>query len=519
MNPFQVENTELFERSAIGRTRLFVKPGTFYGFTAEHPFVYQGLAEVAIPTLTRSEPSEAELPSDIDGSTTVTVTTGLGSYEKITGTITQPMNQRMEEGYWEIFRQNVPFAMWLPNGAIRQLDDPNDHTSGWLVDRAYINSIGPDNNANQRDKTTVNEWFNLSIEYAASSADIHIIAPSTFRNEKTSRKEFISVAVSESQSGTNLVAITEPQSAVTADTTSTPPVTAATAEAPLIFLRDYNGEWDDGRAVDLGSDQKIDDIATVGAFIIGVSDAAVSHVAINIADLREGILTTSVVSGYTTARGPRAIYAAAPGYMLAVGTGGYIYKLSSILAKPVIKDAGAATTSNLLDVHGLKSQAVAVGADNTVVITGDFGETWKSVTGPSGTATDDLLTVFMTSENVFLIGSDAGKLYRTENFGKTFSEVLLGFEVTKVTDMVFKRNEVNQSLLGFLTAETSSEGVIAKSIDAGASWSQSTNHVASTPDNITNMYKVQFCNLNPKKAIIAAKSSNHEEEGNILVAS
>ena len=177
MNPFQVESTELFERSAVGKTRLFVKPGTFDGFTAEHPFVYQGLAEVTIPTLTRSEPTEAELPSDVDGSTTVTVTTGLGSYEKITGTITQPMNERMSEGYWEIFRTNVPFSMWLPNGATRQMEDPNDFRSGWLVDRAYINSIGPDNNANPRDRTTVNEWFNLSIEYAASSADIHRLTP------------------------------------------------------------------------------------------------------------------------------------------------------------------------------------------------------------------------------------------------------------------------------------------------------------------------------------------------------
>ena len=161
-------------------------------------------------------------------------------------------------------------------------------------------------------------------------------------------------------------------------------------------------------------------------------------------------------------------------------------------------DGAKAGTNDLESVHGLKSQAMAVGAANTVVRSYDFGDTWELVAGPKASAV--LSNVVMLAKNIALV-STGGELYRTEDFGSSWSQVNLPFEISTINEIAFRKNEASQSLLGHLVGTDGTKAIVARSTDGGASWVASTKQIAAGPTG-ANALSVAVSNLKPSEVAV-----------------
>lgn len=215
----------------------------------------------------------------------------------------------------------------------------------------------------------------------------------------------------------------------------------------------------------LGAAEDAEAIAFDGTYIFVASgvDEGVHYVPLE--DLRLGAGSFTKVAGFTTSKGPRAIYVAGPNDIFYGGLGGYIYRTSSPTDTPTVLDAGSATVQNINSIHGIDDiHIAAVGASNAFIYTTD-GETWAAKTGPAvGVA---LNRVWMVSANVIWVGAANGTLYYTTDGGDTWhTKGFSGSGTGSVLDIVFTTRCV-----GFLSHRTAGNvSRIFKTIDGGGTW-------------------------------------------------
>lgn len=216
----------------------------------------------------------------------------------------------------------------------------------------------------------------------------------------------------------------------------------------------------------LAVDEQPEDAACVGDNLVVVSPDSESLHYAPIADILDDAEAWSeVTSGFVAAKGPKAIFSLSPNETWMVGEGGYVYFTTDPTGSVVVQDAGVATIENLNDIHAISSvDAVAVGANNAVIRTTD-GTTWGAKTGPAPGVV--LNTVWMKSDLIWLVGSAAGRLYRTNNGGDSWTEVgFTGNGVGAIRDIHFANNTV-----GFMAHNTAAPaGRILKTVDGGNTW-------------------------------------------------
>lgn len=235
------------------------------------------------------------------------------------------------------------------------------------------------------------------------------------------------------------------------------------------------------------------DAACVGDNLIVTSGAAGGSDSLHyapIADILDGTqVWTEVDTGFVATKGPLALWSLGPNETWFAGRGGYIYFSDNPTSGVTVQDAGVATAQDLNDIHAFDStHAVAVGASNAVVRTTD-GSTWGAITGPAvGVA---LNAVWMKSEDIWLVGSAAGRLYYTANAGTSWTEIgFSGNGAGAVDDIYFVNGTV-----GYMSHHTAAPvGRILRTIDGGHSWVVGPEN-GSMPDN-DRVNSIKACSVN-----------------------
>jgi len=462
----QAERTQVVKNkpALVGASRMFARGGK--KLSPANGFKYKGRTEVnSALGLTRGEPTEESIPSDDVSGDVHSFITQAGSLENDTGTFTQIAHPELNEYWLTAIRNNHKLSFFIPVGNSRIPSNMSEWDSALLVDNSSLTSykmgdtFNPSENAGATMKATG--------EFSYPTADFHRIAKLAIAEVAGTPvvREVLDVAFRKVTGGEELFVL----------------VAYNTGVAPAeVVGRNKYGVW--GSAVSLAAltgNQQAEKMAVVGDQLVITSSALHGSISIAITSVLASTDASALqTSGYTNAKGPMAVFSRSAGEVVTVGIGGYIQIAEGASVAPVVKDAGSATTQNLLDIHGYGDQLVAVGVSNAVVVSEDFGETWTAKTGPNSGV--QINAVFCLDEDVFLVGCADGDLYFTEDFGATWSQITHGTGITDIHDITFAEG----SSVGFLVGTQSGAGYIARTLDSGNTWSKTAPYIASLPSNV-----------------------------------
>lgn len=283
------------------------------------------------------------------------------------------------------------------------------------------------------------------------------------------------------------------------------------ASADVVYTANGGGSWGKTHVSTLPIADSPDAAACVGDNLVVVSSVDVALHYANSADIRNGVETwTRVATGFVANKGPNCIFAASPNSVFMGADGGYIYATTDPTNGVTVLSNGAITTNDLLAIHGLDDQHVAiVGASNTFLITNDGGTTWQSQTGPS--VGNDLISVVMVTNLIVWVGDSAGNLYFTIDGGAHWtSKGFPGQSGGKVNDIIFPTRTV-----GFMAYTTAgSAGKLYRTLDGGGHWYLMPEGPGSIPAN-NKLSSIAACNVNH---VFGAGLASNGTDGFALIA-
>lgn len=235
----------------------------------------------------------------------------------------------------------------------------------------------------------------------------------------------------------------------------------------VVFSNDGGATWSTTSIATMTASEAPEAIACVGAYLVVVSNDSESLHYAPIADILDGTETwTEVTTGFVAAKGPLDITSLGSAFNWIAAKGGYIYFSDDVTAGVEVQTAGALTVQDQLAIHALDLlNVLSVGLLNTVLVTRNGGSVWELVTGPlAGAALD---ACWMISEDVWWVGSQAGRLYYTLDGGVTWTEKAFpGSGAGEVKDIAFVTPSV-----GYIAHATAAPaGRILRTIDGGNSW-------------------------------------------------
>lgn len=233
----------------------------------------------------------------------------------------------------------------------------------------------------------------------------------------------------------------------------------------LIYSDDGGGAGLTQEVTTMFSNEAPTDGECVGANYVLVGNVSNSLHYINLDDLYAGIgAFIEVVTGFVAGGNPNAIHSIDARHTWIVGNGGYIYFTANPTMGVEVQSAGVVTTQILRDVDALNSKSVlVVGNSNSVLYSTDGGATWSSVVGPA--VGIHLTAAEMWSEDVWIVGTESGKLFVTVNQGQTWTEKVLPGTVSRIYAMGW----VNEAE-GFIAVEDNGSGLILRTITGGYEW-------------------------------------------------
>lgn len=163
-----------------------------------------------------------------------------------------------------------------------------------------------------------------------------------------------------------------------------------------------------------------DDVLCLGNFV-GILSTTEAEV---IRSSDRGVTRIQITNTDFAANPPASMFALDQSYVLIAGQNGYIYgSVDGLRTIETLLAGNAAITTQNLNKIGIAPDnpmvAWAVGASNAVVRTLNGGRSWEAVTGPS--PTDDLIALWIESQNRLLVLNNDGELWQTEDSGETWS--------------------------------------------------------------------------------------------------
>lgn len=262
--------------------------------------------------------------------------------------------------------------------------------------------------------------------------------------------------------------------------------------------------------IDTLGGQTANRLAAVGQYIVVVSEADGAH---HYA-LKSDPTSWTRVTGYTGGAAPRAIYAKSASEVFIGGAGGYLYRLTSALATPTIISDGSITTQNINDIHGTGQTIIAVGNNDTVLISTNNGKSFGA--GDSVEAGANLLAVWVKSAYQWEVGTSTGKRWITSDQGVTYTQVLLPNQddIAAILDIGYSP-EVSE--VGAIAVQmTDGTGEVLRTFTGGREFYPDTSiALAGLPVN-ERINAVALCGVN---TIAAGGKKSGSTDGLIAVAS
>src|SRR3990170_304790 len=364
---------------------------------------------------------------------------------------------------------------------IGECQDPRDFNGGWdkvvVLERANITTYGTEDLGalDQDQDALVHETFDLN------GLDYYEILRITLGELAAAEivQEIVDVAICDAVTCGACGIASDGCSHVFALTMSAGGSPGLPAE--LIYSIDGGATIGQTNVDTLAANEDPDAMACVGINLVVVSTESCSLHYAPIADILAGTEAwVEVATGFVCAAGaPNDIFSLGSAFTWIVGDGGNVYFSSDITAGVDVQNAGAATTEDLLAIHGFDEvNLVAVGENNAVIMTTNGGATWASVTGPAVGV--NLNTVWMRSATEWFVGTAGGRLYYTRDAGATWTEKAFnGSGAGVVRDIVFATPTV-----GYMAHDTATPlGRILRTIDGGNSWYVLPEGTGSIPDN------------------------------------
>lgn len=237
--------------------------------------------------------------------------------------------------------------------------------------------------------------------------------------------------------------------------------------AQVLYSPDAGATVSSSVVTSLGATSDPTGLACSGIYLVVISNESLSLHYAELADILAGTETwTEVTTGIVAAKGPNAIFSLGSVFNWLVGDGGYIYFSDDITSGVTVQSAGAQSIQNLNDIHGADEfNLVAVGDSNVVLYTTDGGSNWASVTGPAPAV--NLTSVFVKSDQIWLVGTAGGQLFYTQDGGANWEEkAFSGSGSGSINDIQFSTPTV-----GYMATTTgAAAGRVYRTIDGGFSW-------------------------------------------------
>ena len=484
-----------FKRNSQGTAKPFIAGLENPRLTALDQFTWQAFTEVSGLNVETTDNTTITMPSDTDGFQLVEIITGYGQLQAQTATLTEYMDETQNTSWLKGVKRSLPFSLWLPQGRGRNLSDPNDFTSGTLVDLANIQSEAQDDNFNQSEGEPGNP-NKISATMSYHGRNRHTIRAAEFTSGPTATGAFGGAAYL-TQRETN--GATSVQWFLIEK--------GGTSARPKVHIRDAFGNWADG--VDFGANADVPGRAkVVSGNLLAVGGAAgTSHWFIDPDNISSATEVTSALFDANTKA--QDVYVKSANEIFIVGGAGFnstdkgaagalaagqgkIVKVSDPLqAGTLVGSAGAnATSYNAID--GFVDQVVVVGGsgvvDDTlgtgaiVLVSNNSGVSFSSVTAPTGAK--ELTSVFMSEEDTFWVASGDGNMWFTYNFGKTWTQRVLATSMSSISDITFlwPTGKEEAGRVGYIVGTAGSSGntvaAVQRTIDGGYSWHSGGSYIS-----------------------------------------
>jgi hypothetical protein len=240
---------------------------------------------------------------------------------------------------------------------------------------------------------------------------------------------------------------------------------------------DGGANWSDSTITGLAIGSLVTAIDIVGQYLVVVCKTENAYYVSQINQMTGVPGTyTKVSTGFVAAKTPNDLFVESPSRVYFVGDGGYIYVSTDILSGVSVLSAAAATTNNLLRIHGAAGTLLAVGASNTSLKSTNRGLTWAAT---AASVTGTLQAVAVKSPQEYWVGTLLGVVSYTANGGATWTTLVLpGAAVSAIQDIVWATSEC-----GYIAATRSGPtATLYATVMGGALWGES--NTSRLPGNL-----------------------------------
>lgn len=380
----------------------------------------------------------------------------------------------------QLQRIQCPFNVY---DTIGQCQDPSDFLNGWS-DYVYIHGGGVVTTKDLGDRSSFDSDEALEDGLNVTWSRNYPIGGLAFQNQA---ENYVTLEVADVvYASRENCADCGPQDdgtgwiyAVTKSSGSTP------GTAPrLIYTVDGGRTWLQGSITGLGDTEDPVAIDVVGQYLVVATRTAGGpllsgyyYAEINAKTGVPGTFT-KVIAGFASAVQIWDMYVLSPREVFFCADNGCIYKSTDITSgvyQALV--AGTVTSASLRRIAGAGEETIiAVGASGTIVVSQNRGVGWgTSVTVPVG---DLLQAACVVDGQIWWVGSNQGRIYRTVNGGETWAEKgFSGSGSGQVYDIISASPEV----LFMSHANATPTGRIFTCWDGGENWTNSRPRILQYP--------------------------------------
>ena len=436
----------------------------------------------------RGDVTKIECPSPDAYGQFVEVATIPGELSRMTTTLTGRLSRTEVSEFYKLFIDGCSFDMHLHFGLCDSPEAFNQFDKALIFENVYVTNFGTDPLValQSADRAVINETIDISI---GNFYEIVNLKYNQRANAQTIHGGIVTMEICDRKS-----------CGVDCDDSSSgcDKIFAASSDFYAYYSDDNGVTW---------TEQKIVAVPPVGATIVDgacwgdnwvLFDSAANIWLVDKSDLLSGVgVFEQVASAISPGLG--VAMDTYKGYGVIVGGAGLIGVFTDPEGGTTIVDAGFAAGANALnDVTVGEGASVAVGDAGTVVYSYDT-EIWFA--SPTKPTTDNLSAVAVKSKNAWIVGDETGKLWCTDDGGKTWSRV-------KYPTWLSNTNPISDIKVASRHVMYMSSGAkLFRSIDGGSSWFEEPNSRLSLPSTITTLTQIAVCGEDSNFVVVGGTST------------